>query len=176
MKKRQRKYLTWKEFWAFIIIVLILGWFLPVPSQADDITLTWTNPTNQETCTDAGATTIDGINIWQKVATIDAPATEYVIPAMKPGTYTYGATAFNADGESRLSGIVEKTVAGYTVQDERAYIVAKTNGKFLLLVVGSVPLGTPCDTTTEVNGYNAVPVDAVTFTGVQDVIVVAKCG
>lgn len=174
----KRRHLTWSEFWFIMWVIAIISLaMLPADyACAEDITLTWTNPTQQETCTEAGATTIDGINIWQKVATIDSPATEYVIPAMKPGTYTYGATAFNADGESRLSGVVEKVVEGFTVVDERAYIVAKTAGRFLLLVVGTVPLGTPCDTETEVNGFNAVPVDAVTFTGVEDVIVVAECG
>ena len=60
--------------------------------------------------------------------------------------------------------------------DTRAYIVAKIPSGFLLLVVGTVPLGTACNPDTEVNGYNSVPVSAVTFTGAQDVIVVAKCG
>ena len=173
-----RRHLTWSEFWFFMWVIAIIA-LATLPADyacAEDITLTWTNPTQQETCTDSGTTTIDGINIWQLVATIDAPATEYVIPAQKPGTYTYGATAFNADGESRLSGIVEKTATAFTVTDERAYIVAKTNGRFLLLVVGTVPLGTPCDPEVSVNGYHSVPIDAVTFTGVRDVIVVASCG
>lgn len=172
----KRKPLTWAQFWFIMWVIALISIAFPTNSSADDITLSWTNPTNQETCTDGGATTIDGINIWQKIATIDAPATEYVIPDKKPGVYTYGATAFNADGESRLSGVVEKTVTAFSVVDERAYIVAKTNGRFLLLVVGTVPLGTSCDPDTEVNGYNSVPIESVTFTGAQDVIVVAKCG
>lgn len=154
----------------------IAGGLMMQKAMAEDITLNWTNPTQQETCTDSGTTTIDGINIWQKIATIDSPASSYVIPAMKPGSYTYAATAFNADGESRLSGITTKDVVSFGVVDERAYIVAKTAGKFLLLVVGTVPLGTACDVDTEVNGMNAVPIEAVTFTGARDVLVVAQCG
>lgn len=154
----------------------IAGGLMMQKAMAEDITLSWQNPTQQETCTDSGTTTIDGINIWQKIATIDSPASSYVIPAMKPGSYTYAATAFNADGESRLSGITTKDVVSFGVVDERAYIVAKTAGKFLLLVVGTVPLGTACDVDTEVNGMNAVPIEAVTFTGARDVLVVAQCG
>lgn len=173
MKRRE---LTWAQFWFIMWLIAIIGIAFPVESRADDINLTWTNPTSQETCTDSGPTTIDGVHIWQLVATTEAPVTSYTIPNMKPGVYIYGATAFNASGESRLSGVVEKTVAGYSVIDERAYIVAKTNGRFLLLVVGTVPIGTPCDTGTEVNGLNSVPIESVTFTGARDVIVVAKCG
>lgn len=162
-----------KKFTLLWTTFCLLFWYT---AAAEDITLSWTNPTEQETCTNSGTTTIDGVNIWQLVGTIDSPTESYVIPAMKPGTYTYAATAFNADGESRLSGKTEKTVVGFGVVDERAYIVAKTNGRFLLLVVGTVPLGTACDVETEVNGMNAVPIDAVTFTGARDVLVVAECG
>lgn len=168
-----KRFDKWEVIFLFIIIVAYLT---SLRAHAEDITLNWTNPTEQETCTNSGTTTIDGINIWQKIATIDSPATEYVIPAMKPGSYTYAATAFNADGESRLSGITTKDVVSFGVVDTRAYIVAKTAGKFLLLVVGTVPLGTACDIDTEVNGMNAVPIEAVTFTGARDVLVVAKCG
>lgn len=153
-----------------------LTMFLIGKAKAEDISLNWENPTQQETCTDSGTTTIDGINIWQLVATIDSPASSYVISAAKPGSYTYAATAFNAEGESRLSGKTTKTVVSFGVVDERAYIVAKISGKFLLLVVGTVPLGTPCDVDTEVNGMNAVPIDQVTFTGARDILVVASCG
>ena len=132
--------------WEVIFLTLIvIAFFVGLrKSQAEDITLNWTNPTQQETCTDSGTTTIDGIHIWQLIATVDAPLESFVVPAMKPGSYTYAATAFNADGESRLSGITTKDAVSFGVVDTRAYIVAKTSGKFLLLVVGTVPLGTPC--------------------------------
>ena len=152
-----------------------LMWFLIKDAQAEDVVLSWTNPTSQETCTDAGSTTIDGVHIWQLIDTIPTLET-LTIPALKPGSYTYAASAFNTDGESRLSGVTTKDVTGFVVVDERAYIVAKLPSRFLLLVVGTVPLGTACDVDAEVNGFNAVPVSEVVFTGARDVIVVAKCG
>jgi hypothetical protein len=54
-------------------------------------------------------------------------------------------------------------------------IVKKANG-FVLLPVGTVPLNTPCDVNTVINGYNAVPVSAVTWSGsVKPIVVVAQC-
>lgn len=158
-----------------MFVIAMISLFYAPPSQADDVTLTWTNPTEQEQCTPAGATTIDGVHIWQLIATIPTLET-HIISAMKPGSYTYAATAFNSDGESRLSGVAEKTVTGFSVIDERVYIVAKIPGRFLFLVVGTVPLGTACDVDVSVGVYNAVDPDEVTFTGAQDVVVVAQCG
>ena len=172
---KKRSVLTWSQFWFIMWLIAMIGIVFPPKAEADDVTLSWTNPTEQESCTNAGPTTIDGVHIWQLVGTIPA-ATSFTISGLKPGSYTYGATAYNSNGESRLSGVVEKTVTEFTVVDERAYIVAKTNGRFLLLVVGTVPIGTVCDVATEVNGFNSVPVSDVTFTGARDVLVVAKCG
>lgn len=165
-----------KFFFIILIVVTVISFLFPPKVKADDVTLTWTNPVDQESCTNAGPTTIDGVNIWQLVGTIPSVDTTYTIPAVKPGSYTYAASAFNASGESRLSGVTTKDVTAFTVTDQRVYIVAKTNGRFLLLVVGTVPLGTACDPNIEINGMNVVPVDQVTFTGARDVVVVAKCG
>jgi len=150
-------------------------------ASADDITLNWTNPDQNEQCVDGGVyDNPGGTSIWQLIVDIPDPdqsITSYVIPDMKPGVYTYIATAYNdQQNRSRVSGSATKTVDIFSVIDERAYIVAKINGGFLLLVVGTVPLGTACNPTTEVNGMNAVPASQVTFTGAQDVVVVAKCG
>ena len=140
--------------------------------------LSWTNPVQNEDGTTL--TDLAGIKIWQLVGQTDNPdISSYVISGKKPGDYTYMATAYTtADPpvESKISNQVTKTATGFSVTDTRAYIVAKTNNAFLLLVVGTVPLGTPCDPDTEVNGKNAVPVDQVTFTGVEDILVVAQCG
>ena len=173
---RSRRDLTWAQFWFFVALILFLSLAFPPKAKAEDVTLSWTNPTEAESCTNAGSTTIDGVNIWQLVGTIPSANTTYTITAVKPGSYTYAATAFNSDGESRLSGVTTKDVVGFAVVDTRAYIVAKIPGRFLLLVVGNVPLGTACDPDVEVNGMNVVPVDQVTFTGAHDVVVVAKCG
>jgi hypothetical protein len=174
-----KKHLTKKDLpWVILLLlgVTVLGFIFPNESKAEDVILNWTNPTEQEECTNAGPTTIDGVNVWQLVGTAPSAETTYTIPGMKPGIYTYAATAYNSDGESRLSGVTEKTVTEWVTIATQAKIVAKINGDFLLLVVGTVPLGTPCNPNVTVNGHYAIPKEAVTFTGAEDVIVVAQCG
>lgn len=175
----KRRHLTLKEFLIFMVVILLIGWFFPPPAQSDDVTLSWTVPTGSEACTpDPAPADVAEYRIFQLVATITDPsATSHVIPGLKPGDYTYISTSVRSDGaESRISNETTKTIDSFSVVDTRAYIVAKIPSGFLLLVVGTVPLGTACDPDTEVNGKNAVPVSAVTFTGAQDVIVVAECG
>ena len=56
------------------------------------------------------------------------------------------------------------------------YTVIKQADKFLLLVVGTVPEGTPCDTTQAVNGHNVIPTLYVEWSGtVEPIVVVGKC-
>jgi hypothetical protein len=178
---KKRRHLTWAEFWFFLFVVAMISLAFPPPAKADDITLSWTNPTDTVVESPGPAyTNPGGTRIWQLVAEIPDPEqaiTSYVIPGMKPGTYQYVATTYDDQGvESRVSGKAEKVVTDFGVVDERVYIVAKITGNFLLLVVGTAPLGTPCNPDIEVNGMNAIPIDEVTFTGARDVIVVAKCG
>lgn len=165
---------------VFRVLLCLLALIVSA-AQAEDLTISWENPTTVEQCSTAGPyTDPGGTRIWQMVAELPDPAqtlTETTLTGLKPGTYNFVATSYTAAGEeSRVTNKTEHTVTNFVVVDDRAYIVAKVNERFLLLVVGTVPLGTACDPSTEVNGYNSVPVDQVTFTGAQDVIVVAQCG
>ena len=175
---RNRRHLTNLEIVTFIAIVVIIGWLFPPKAKADEVTLTWTQPIQNEDGTTL--TDLAGIRIWQLVGeTTDTAQTSYVISGLQPGDYTYIATAYTtADPpvESKISNTAEKVVGGLTVIDTRVYIVAKIPGDFLLLVVGTVPLGTACNSNVIVKGMNSVPVDQVTFTGARDVVVVAQCG
>lgn len=158
-------------------IMIALFLFLTVEVLADEITLTWTNPVENEDGTPLD--NLAGVRLWQLVADVTDSSEEYVISGLPPGDYTYIATAYTDDDppvESRISNSASKTTGPLTVIDTTAKIVAKTPSGFLLLVVGTVPLGTVCDSNTEVNGHNGVDPDAVTFTGARDVIVVARCG
>lgn len=164
-----------------MFVVALISIAFPLPSKADNVSLSWTNPDMTEQCSPGTTyTNPGGTRIWQLVADIPDPEqaiTSYVIPGMKPGTYQYVATTYDDQGvESRVSGKAEKVVTDFGVVDQRVYIVAKIPGNFLLLVVGTAPLGTPCNPNIEVNGMNAIPIDEVIFTGARDVIVVAKCG
>lgn len=169
-------------FYPLIIYALItLGMivFLHDISRADDVTLTWTNPTGQETCSDAGPLTdLAGTRIWQLVAEINDPTVEtYTISGQLPGEYQFVATSFTDSGEqSRLSGSTTKTVTEFTVTDGTVKTVVRTDNRFLLLPVGTVPMGTTCDPSNSVNGHYAVPRDQVTWSGsVQPQVVVAEC-
>ncbi len=159
-------------------VALVL--LMPVATAvADDIMLTWTNPDRTFTMTDAGAyTNPGGTKIYMEVAdTADADIQSFVIPNMKPGTYKFVSVSYDDQGvASPVSNEAEKTVTSFVTIDPAVYIVAKIPGNFLLLVVGTVPLGTPCNPSVEVNGHYSVPSDQVTWTGAHDVIAVAKCG
>ena len=64
------------------------------------------------------------------------------------------------------------TVAPYLVYD-----IVKRPDRYVLLPVGRVPAGLPCDPTQGVNGMNVVPVASVTWFGtVRPPVVVAACG
>ena len=161
-------------------IAFILGFglaLLVVPALAEDVTLTWSNPTEQESCVDAGPTTIDGVNIWQLIATVDYPVEDFVIEDQLPGTYTYTATAFNASGESRNSGHTTKTVSEFVTIATTVYYPVPQPNSILPVDVGSVPLGTPCNPDLKVGDYYAVDRAAVSWVGnVQPLLVVAECG
>lgn len=158
----------------FFCLWLVL---LCAPVWAEDVVLDWTNPTEQESCQAAGPTTIDGVNIWQLVATVDSPLETFTLPDMPPGEYTFAATAFNASGESRLSGKTLKTVSAFvSVELTVFYPVAQPNG-ILMLGIGTVPLGTPCNADIEVNGHYPVDRALVNWAGTAEpLLVVAKCG
>ena len=91
----------------------------------------------------------------------------------------------NVQGDSSVdSNMVSRTVSPSGPQPPQNLIVAGLNvfaivyqtDQFLLVVVGSVPAGTPCDETETVNGHYAVPRDQVTWSSdVQPLVVVANC-
>lgn len=147
-------------------------------ARADPVTLTWVNPTNGETCVDAGAITIDGVNIWQRVAQLTPPTQSHVLTGYKPGSYTFASSAFNASGESRISNIVQKDVTAFiaTAGSNVYQPVSITNGLWLL-VVGTVTADIECIVDQTVNGKYAIPTTGVSWsTGViPKPLVVADC-
>jgi len=60
--------------------------------------------------------------------------------------------------------------------EPQVYNVVKREDRFLLVYVGTAPIGTICDPTQSVNGKYVVPVSAVTWAGtVKPVVVVGTC-
>ena len=161
-------------------IAFLLGLWLVLlcaPVWAEDVTLSWTNPTEQESCAPAGPTTIDGVNIWQLIATVDYPVEDFVIEDQPPGDYTYTATAFNSSGESRNSGHTTKTVSEFVSVELNVYYPIAQPNSVLLLTIGTVPLGTPCNPDIEIDGHYPVDRALVDWAGTAEpLLVVAKCG
>jgi len=101
------------------------------------------------------------------------------------GTYYIAITAIDSNGEeSAYSNEVVKTQpAGplppvVITQDQTVFNVIKQPNRFVLLPIGTVPSGTVCDPNQSVNGYGAVPTDAVVWSPgstVRPVVVVARC-
>ena len=170
----------------YLFIALTMGFiagllFVKV-SRAEDVPLSWTNPTGTEECV-AGPqlTNLAGTRIWQLVADIPDPsATSFVLPAMPPGTYSYVATSYDTDGdESRVSGRATKTVESFTAAaGNTVYQVVTINNGFWLLPIGTVTADTACIVEQTVNGKYAIPNTSVTWSQgatARPVLVVTDC-
>ena len=170
--------------YLFIAITFgVLAWLAGAELvRADDVTLTWTNPTGQEQCTDAGPlTTLAGTRIWELVAEIDDPAaTTVTLNGKLPGEYQYVATSYTTDGEeSRVSGKTTKTVTEFiAVVGATVYQPVSIRNGFWLLPVGTVSADTACIVEQTVNGKYAIPNSAVSWSSgvIPKPLVVTDCG
>jgi len=163
-------------------------------AHSAEANLSWTPPTEYVDGTPLPPDALGAYKVYfglsttdLQVGTIPAPATETAVPIPTTGTWYFAVTAVTTTGaESEKSEFVSKAFdvldptpvppGNLTVLATRVYSVAKTTNKFLLVPVGTVPVGTPCDPTQSVNGHYAVPRTAVTWSGlVRPAIVVAKC-
>lgn len=162
----------------YVIAIALL--LLCSPLHAGDVTVGWTAPTRNEACVDAGELeNLAGFRIYEMIEDIPDPTVNtFVIANMKPGDYRYISTAYTDSGiESRASNSAEKTVTTFvTVAPDVYYVIAQPN-RYLMVIVGNVPLGTECDATESVNGKHAVDIDVVNWTGTsRPLAVVAECG
>jgi hypothetical protein len=117
----------------------------------------------------------------------DAAATCHQwVPA--PGDYFIAMTAIDDDGnESAYSNEVLKNEPVpdpgplppvILAQEETVYTVVKQPDRFVLIPIGTVPAGTPCDPNQSVNGLGVVPNVAVVWapgSTVRPIVVVAQC-
>ena len=192
---KPRRSLTWAQFWFLLFIVALISLAFPPPVSAEDITLSWTNPTQTEDCTNAGPFgNPGGTRIWQLVVDIPDPdqsITEWVIENQKPGIYKYVGTSYDDTGVgSRISGEAEKTVTEWVTIDTRVRAVFSTANNVILPIVGTVPLGTQCNVNVSITGpvfdddgitiitkeFYSVDSAEATFDGQDVPLVVAECG
>jgi len=164
----------------FIAAVLFIIW-LAGPSFAEDVTLTWEEPTASETCT-ASTDPPDAAKyrIYQLVAEVPAPATEYTFTSMLPGEYSYVASTVNSeDVEGRSSPVATKSVTSFqALAGSPVYQPVSIDTGFWMIPMGTVTADVDCDITQRVNEFYRIPIDAVTWSAGVDaepVLVVASC-
>lgn len=190
-----------------LVLLLFLAVLIPPQVDAGDVTLSWTNatqntdgsliPTDTSDPTALATTTL----YWGACLADDTPAaplSEMTMPTTVPGNAEVatvvittpgrwcfvGVHANNAGSVSDYSNPAFKDVftipqppGDLVVEDIRVYYVIQQVNKFILLPVGSIPVGTSCNTMEYVNGYYVVPRDLVTWSGtVKPLVVVAQCG
>lgn len=147
--------------------------------------LSWTAPTSN---TDGSALTdLAGFNIYRdgaKIGSAGATTLTYSDTGLADGTYSYTVTAQNAAGvESKPSNPAPKTISGTAAASATASASVKVDtrpnpptmvtvastayaprlfrSQFVMLAIGTVPLGTACDPMIRVAGLNRIPTAAV---------------
>lgn len=189
---------NWRRAWN-CLLVLAAGaalLFFATFVFAAEATLTWTAPTQNTDGTPltdlAGfkiyGGTIQGGPYGDISIDIGNPnTTSFVVPGLTVGTYWFVVTAYNSADpvqESDPSNEASKTILPsvpmppgmLTVSNLLVWDIVKQDDKYVFLGVGTVPNGTPCDPTQQVNGRYAVPTAAVEWFGnVQPPVVVADC-
>ena len=170
----------------------------------DYSTISWTPPTtntDNSPIPATGPTSLAGFKIYvstdptkvEQATPIDIKdpkAVSYKISNQSNGTYYYKMTAYNNAGTaSNFTTAVNNVIKFVSISDTAfvdilnfgtiatpVYNVVKKPNGFVLVQVGTVPLNTTCDPLQYVNGYYAVPVSTVTWSGtVKPIVVVAKC-
>lgn len=176
------------------LIGILLGALLAGNAVATDLTISWTNPTQNED--NSAITKLTANNIYQgtkadgsdlKYIKQIAPAASYVVTGLAPGTYCFAITAVTT-AESDKSNVACRTVVApkpkaptnLTIADSTAYVIKQTKDNLALVAVGSVPADTQCnsDIGAIVGGmtYYVVPKDRVSWAGsVRSEIVLAAC-
>lgn len=175
-----------KVFNGFDFIAALTLLLFATAAYAGNTTLTWELPTGSEQCTnDTTVPVIASTEVWQLIASLPGDTTQHTITGLPPGEYTYVASVTDEQGQtSRFSGTTSKTIESMTVVDDKAYTLVQSQGDFVAIIIGTVPLGTVCNADSMVKGqFNfapftgySVPVDSVTITGdTEPVMVVAQC-
>ena len=178
------------------VVIGLLFLALAVTAQAGEAELTWTAPTQNTDGTPL--TDLAGFKIYLGTTqggpypvSVDIPdplATTFTVPNLTEGTtYYFVSTAYNSAAtvqESDFSNEAMKLIpfavpnppSMLTVVEMVAFYVVAQENKYVLVAVGEVPNGTPCDPDETVNGHYVVPRTSVNWYGsVQPEAVVAKC-
>lgn len=179
-----------KRWLAGVVLLLLTGSVL-----ADEtVTLTCTLPTLNEDgtpLTDLAGTRYYEANVtggpYVLVYDETDPTLCGTVLERTAGTYFYVATAYNVPGvESAYSGEAVKVVpppapappTNLVVEPGNlvAYAISQTENIIVTYPVGTVPEGTSCDSTMQVNGKYVVPRATVNWVGTaRPLVIFAAC-
>jgi hypothetical protein len=177
--------------WLVLIALAILA---PVLARGADVTITCAPPTQFTDNTPIPATAVMTFKLYSGSTALDTqPACKFVRTGLAPNTYNYTATATVAGVESDQSAPAQVVVpapkpkppgtptATIAVMGPTAYSMLKSTDQVVLIPVGTIPIGTACDSNQGVirdgKAFNLVTAAAVTWTGsVRSIAVVASCG
>jgi hypothetical protein len=149
------------------------------PALAGQAAVDWQAPT--QNCDGTPLTDLSGyLFTWGEGARplpLDVRSQE--VKGLTPGKWWFAVAAVNAAGTVSNFATAEKTVAPeeFVTVSTVVYTAVKRTDKFILLPVGTVPMGTQCNPGVAVNGKYGVPRAAVTWSGsVRPDVVVGDCG
>lgn len=165
----------------YLFVGLLLFWGMVTCSvvQAGEGALTWTAPTKR--CDGTPLTNLTGYSLTYGQAQQDLPLTptNFTVRGLSPGVWWFSLAAVDANNERSEFITVSKTVApeDFKTIATDVFTIVKRTDRFVLLKVGTVPLGTVCIPDQTINGHYAVPRSAVTWSAlVRPDVVVAQCG
>lgn len=183
----------------FQFLALIVLAFLFHSAHAGTLNVAWTAPA---TCADGTATSgcaTTGYKVYSgpcgqaKTTVIASPAASALtasIPNLPPGKICVDMTTLAGTAESDHSNEVSATIpaplpnppgnvtATVQVADNSAYKMRQSIDGFTFVAIGTIPPGTNCDTSHNVDGYSVVARSNVTLTSRFDtlpLVVYAKC-
>lgn len=184
------------------LALLILCVLAPVFARADcpppgptDVVLRWQAPTLNDDQTPL--TNLKGFKPYHgsspttlaPVVSLNDPSlTCWTMPNLAPGPHYFALMAYTQTEESRLSEVVSKTIEAppppppppppvFATVSTVVYGIVPGRDIYAPMIVGSVPLGTPCNPAQKLLAYNVIPRASVAFTGaIQPQAVVALCG
>jgi len=178
-------------------ILALLSFNLAI--AADNVDISWAAPTQAiDGSPLTGENALTSYEVYQSTSEIteenpgvkveyppDVLSTNYNLTGGSEGfTYYFRIKACNIGGCSAFSNQASKFIIAdanpnpptLIMQDTVVYTIVKRVDGFLLLPVGTAPLGTACIYDQEINGYNVIPRAVVNWSGnIQPDVVVAQC-
>jgi hypothetical protein len=183
------------------ILALCIGLLLSTAALAGSATVTWTLP---PTCADGSPTAANcpttGFRVHtgtcgQPKTTVAAnagpTATTATVSNLTPGKQCFDLTTLAGSGESAHTNEVSVTIVAplpsppgnvtiaVLAADNTAYKMRQAVDGFQMVKIGTVPIGTSCDSTHNVDGYSLIQRSNVALTSRFDtmpLVVYAKCG